>query len=758
MASPSATSPRSKLLWLLISGLILALVALLSYKQILTVTDDLIQDFTIAVQQHPLSGRVIIVAIDNDSINTFGRWPWRRNLHAELVNRISEQHPAAIGLDILLSEPDLQHTEDDQRLATAIMHSGVVTLPVIFSESGQTKYVQTPIALLARQAAGLGHVHLNIDNDGVVRSALMQQEIGGIRYPHFSLSLLETAGHLSQAISAPSATQLIAYAGKAGYFPRFSYRDVIEGNIPADIFRDKLVLVGATASGIGDQYATPVSGDGQLMPGVEILANIVESHLSNHSLAAATPWQDMALNLAFVSLALLGFMLLSPLAALVLSVSLLIGLLLITCGMAVFFGVLLAPSAGCLGLMLIYPLWSWHRLDTAARFLTAEFESFKRTFPMLSTSQQPAAFTDFLDKRIHALHEATQQLQGMHRFISDSVNGLPDPTLVCDPSGIIRIANQAAAQYFGVNSATSLLQQPLIPLLQDIQDNQTSLPVVDTGTMQARIEVEAEARDARQRDLLVKFTPCQDSHEQHIGWILSIIDVSRLWQAERDRDEAFRFIAHDIRAPLSSIISLVELHKLGPETIEHRIEERWLDMIEKHADNALALTADFVQLSRAKSGHYQLQDTDLTSLLHEAVDDAWVLAYSRDISISLDEALPAAYARIDRPLFKRAIANLLSNAIKFSPDHSIILCSIHAEGDDWNISVQDSGIGIAPEAQAQLFQSFSRVHQQSHPHIEGIGLGLAFVQAVAIRHQGKVRVTSTPGHGSTFSILLPRHS
>lgn len=760
---PSTASPRSKLLWLLISGLILSLVALLSYKQTLTVADDLIQDFTIAVQQHSLSGRVIIVAIDDDSISTFGRWPWRRNLHAELVNRISEQQPTAIGLDILLSEPDLQRPEDDHRLANAIMRSGVVTLPVIFSESGQTRHVQTPIALFSQQAAGLGHVHLNIDNDGVVRSALMQQGIGSVRYPHFSLSLLETAGqetvgHPAKTAGAPSATQLIAYAGKTGYFPRISYRDVIEGNIPDNIFHDKLVLVGATASGIGDQYATPVSGDGQLMPGVEILANIVESHLSGHSLTAATPGQDMMLNLALVSLALLGFMLLSPLAALLLSFSLSVGLLLITCGMAVFFGVLLAPSAGCLGLMLIYPLWSWHRLDTATRFLTSEFESFQRTFPMLSTSQQPAAFTDFLDKRIHALHDATQQLQGMHRFISDSVNGLPDPILVCDPDGIIRIANQAAAQYFGVNAATTLLQQPLIPLLQDIQDNQTNLPVVNTDTMQAHIEVEAEARDARQRDLLVKFTPCQNSHEQHIGWILSIIDVSQLWQAERDRDEAFRFIAHDIRAPLSSIISLVELHKLGPETIKHHVEERWLDMIEKHADNALVLTADFVQLSRAKSGHYQLQDTELSNLLHEAADDAWVLAYSRNISITLDEALPDAYARVDRPLFKRAIANLLSNAIKFSPDHSIIFCSIHTEGDDWNISVQDSGIGIAPEAQAQLFQSFSRVHQQSHPHIDGIGLGLAFVQAVAIRHQGKVRVTSIPGHGSTFSILLPQHS
>ncbi|MFJ5446108.1 CHASE2 domain-containing protein [Methylobacillus methanolivorans] len=754
LPSPTAAHypSQSKLPWLLISGVILLLIAALSHQRTLTIVDHLIQDFITASQQHPLTGKVVIVAIDDDSIAHFGRWPWRRNLHAELVKRISEQHPAAIGLDILFSEADLQRPDDDALLANAILQSGVVALPIVFNEAGPAQYVQTPTPALAQAAAQLGHVHIQVDDDGVVRSARMQQFINDTPFVHFSTALLQAADQPRLEISPSTDSQLIPYAGKAGYFPRISYVDVIEGRIPDKIFTDRLVLVGATATGIGDQYATPVSRDGQLMPGVEILANILEGQLNQRTLQLAQAWQNMTLNLAFVSLALLGFMLLSPLSALLLSFSLLIALLATTYAVALISGILLAPSAGALGLILIYPLWSWHRLDTAARFLTSEFESFKRDFPMLSTPQSTTAFHDFLDKRINALHEATHQLQSMHRFISDSVDGLPDPTLICDPDGIIRIANQAAAAYFGASTPSALIQQPLIPLLQHIHEHQNNLPAIHTETLQAGLEIELEARDDKQRELLVKLAPCKDAKEQHIGWILSIIDVSKLWQAERDRDEAFRFITHDIRAPLSSIISLVELQKLSPETMG----ERWLGMIEQHADNALTLADDFVQLTRAKSGHYQLDEVNLADLLHEAMDDAWILAYTRDITITMTETPPEAHCWVDRTLFKRAIANLLSNAIKFSPDHAMIECSICAAGDYWNIAVRDFGIGISAEAQTQLFQSFSRVHQHSHPQIEGTGLGLAFVHAVASRHHGEVNVSSTPGTGSIFSILVPR--
>ncbi|MCB5185243.1 CHASE2 and HATPase_c domain-containing protein [Methylobacillus gramineus] len=766
-----ASHLRSQALWLLISLAILILVGLLAPQHQLLQANHLVQDFVTAKQQHELSEKVIIIAIDDDSVQSLGRWPWRRSLHAELVRRISADQPAAIGLDILFTEADSRYPKDDEILSAAIQDSGVVTLPLLIQQTGPTASLLPPQTMLAESAASLGHVHIKIDHDGTVRSTYMQDEINGTLVNHFSLAILQTAQHPINISSItdqersplfmPSSSEklrdrhemLIPYAGHTGYFPRISYKDVIEDKLPADTFRGKIVLVGATATGIGDQYATPVSGEDHLMPGVEILANMVEGLLSGHTVNQASDWQNVLFNLAFVALALIGFNVLSPLLALLLTVTLLTLLLFSTYLIANVSGLLMAPAAGVMGLIVIYPLWSWHRLDTATRFLTAEFESFKTHSHLLFGAQKNPLFKDFLDRRISALEGAANELQSMHRFMTDSINGLPDPTLICDTTGIIRISNQAAARYFETNDAENLHQQQLTNLIANIRHPQSQQALITAHTLQQPIpaELAAEARDAKQRDLLIKFVPCMNAANQHIGWILSIIDVSQLWQAERDRDEAFRFITHDIRSPLSSIISLVELQKFNPG----ENEERLLNMIEKHADNALELADNFVQLTRAKSGHYQLHDLNLTDMLHEVIDEFWIKAYSRHITIKLEQAPTEARAMIDRTLFKRAIANLLSNAIKFSPDQSTISCMITCAHNDWHISVKDAGIGIDPALQPQLFQSFSRLHHQSHPEIEGTGLGLAFVHTVAIRHQGSASVESAPGQGSTFSITIP---
>ncbi|MCB5186532.1 CHASE2 domain-containing protein [Methylobacillus caricis] len=762
---------RSQASWLLISLGILLLVGLLAPQRQLLQANHLVQDFVTAKQQQELSDKVIIIAIDDDSVQSLGRWPWRRSLHAELIRRVTADQPAAIGLDILFTEADSRYPGDDDILATAIQESSVVTLPLLIQQAGPTASLLQPQPILAQSAANMGHVHIKVDHDGTVRSTYIQDEVNGALVNHFSIAVLATAMHQAD-ISAMLTQQpapsfipgsssslrdrhemLIPYAGHTGYFPRISYRDVIEDKVAPGTFTGKIVLVGATATGIGDQYATPVSAEDHLMPGVEILANLVEGLLSARAVNLAPDWLNTLFNLGFVTLALLGFNVLSPLLALLLTITLLSLLLVSTYAISIFSGLLMAPAAGTIGLIMIYPLWSWHRLDTATRFLTAEFESFKNRSHLLFGSQKSPLFKDFLDRRISALEGAANELQSVYRFVTDSVNGLPDPTLICDTAGIVRIANHSAARYFEATDAESLHQQQLTHLVANIQSPQEQRALITPLTLQEiPTKLEAEARDLKQRDLLIKFVPCMNAANQHIGWILSIIDVSQLWQAERDRDEAFRFITHDIRSPLSSIISLVELQKFNPG----ENEERLLNMIEKHADNALELADNFVQLTRAKSGNYQLHDLNLTDMLHEMIDEFWIKAYSRDITIKLQEAPTEARAMIDRTLFKRAIANLLSNAIKFSPDSTSILCSITRSGNDWRISVRDFGIGIDKNAQSQLFQSFSRVHQQSHPQIEGTGLGLAFVHTVAIRHQGHAYVESEPGQGSTFYITIPR--
>jgi len=764
-----------KTLWGVICIAMLGVIALLSPQDRLLQLNRLTQDFLISTLDRPLHDDIIIVAIDDDSIAELGRWPWRRTLHAELLDRISADHPKAIGLDVLFTEREQTYRHDDDLLAAAIKRSAPVVLPVFVQNRGVDSRIVTPLPEIAQSAARMGVAHIKVDTDGVVRSVYLYDRLDGELWEQFGVALLVAGGQALPALRQPvlntttpfdekltkiddwahQQPMLVAFSGGAGYFKRVSYADVLHGKLAAGTFKDKYVLVGATAAGIADQYATPTSGLSYLMPGVEILANITDGLLHDKSIKPASSGQNVALNLIFVSVALVGFVVLSPFLALALTF--LLEILLITCSYFALEvgGILLAPAAGILGLAVIYPLWSWHRLNTAARYLSAEFASFQQHDGLLSASSTQPLVKDFLDRRIAALEGATRQLQSLHRFVNDSVDNLPYPTLIAGIDGIVRIANLAAAQHFKVAAPNVLVTQPMSQLIADVISNDHQLPLLpENMILQGILSVEGEARDSQGRDLIVKCVPIFNADNAHTGWILNLVDVSTMRQAERDREEAFRFITHDIRSPLSSIISLLELRRLHTRQDEHT-NESLMQRLETYADNALALADNFVNLARAKSGQYQFENMNLGDLISETIDEAWVSAHTRNINIQMSSGEQQAYSMVDRHMFKRALTNLLSNAVKFSPDHSLITCTIQNKGQQWDIAISDHGAGIPKDKQATLFQPFNRLHASSHPQIKGTGLGLAFVYSVMNRHGGSVFVESDLDKGSTFHLLTP---
>lgn len=759
--------------WILIATLMLVSVAYFSPQQRLLGLNHLVQDFIVAHHSRPLTGEVLIVAIDDKSVAALGRWPWRRSLHATLLDKMNTDRPQAIGVDVLFTEPDQKYPQDDVALAKAITKNHAV-LPILIQGEGASKAAIMPFPSLISTSlipvSRLGHVNLNVDDDGVIRSIYLQESVANPQsknqpqvWNHFSLALLAAAGKplapdlfkTSPNFEDTSHKIIVPYAGKTAYFKRVSYVDVVQDKVPAGTFYNKIVLVAATASGVGDQYATPTTNQSLLMPGVEIMANVVDGFLQHKRIVAATNSQNIALNLAFLITALLAFKLLSPLSALITTVLLALSLLGISYGMYSWAGLLLSPSAGALGLIVIYPLWSWQRLTVATRYLTNEFEFIMRENISLQAPDS-AMSADFLDKRISALTGATKQLQGLHRLVVESINGLPDPVLVCDLQGNIKIANLAAARHFHLIQIKDVLLHNVLTLLASVQDNKTMQAFINVETIGKNNNlIEGEGRDAEGRDLLFKCAPILNGDYQHTGWIVSLVDISDMLKAERERDEAFRFITHDMRSPLSSIISLLDLHRLQAQS--SGLDNQMLTRIAHYADNALALADDFMSLSSAKSSHYQLSRTDLSDILAQAVDNAWVLAHKRNITIEYHYAAEQpASALIDAVQIDRALTNIINNAVKFSLANSQVLCALSQQGRFWKISVTDSGLGMGADAQTRLFQPFSRLHKLTNPEIEGTGLGLAFVQAVVQKHGGTISVVSQVNQGSTFTILLPQ--
>ncbi len=759
--------PTRWLEWCLLSALLLSAVGALSAWRGLERIDLVINDQLGRLGSPEVSSDVVIVAIDDRSLEAIGRWPWRRAIHAATLDRIAAAKPRAVGLDLILVDSDPVESGDDRLLGEAMARAGPVVLPLVVQDvrgDGRLQRAE-PVPALAASAAALGHIHLEIDNDGIVRSTFLREGDGTRWWDHFALAVLRAGGlalpevlpgQRSPRPTDASAWQRdhwiqIPFAGPPGSFDRVSYVDVLKGQVGAERLAGRYVLVGATAAGMGDAYATPRSGMAELMPGVEIAANVMNALLLDQRLQRANAWQNAMFCALPVALALLTVVLLPPTAGLLASA----GLLLATLGAgwlgATFGGLQFAPAAGLLGVLLAYPLWVWRRLRTAIGYLLEEFQRMeaRRDLPTMLPASRSG---DLLDRHIHALQDASEQLRNLHRFVSETLNSVPDATLITDVSGQVLMANQSARQYFAARQITRLRGRSLEELLGHVQRADTRQPIFEARDRlrQDNVPWGAEARDEDGRDLLVRFVPCFNTEGHTTSWIASLVDITPIREAERQRDVALRFISHDMRSPQSSILALLEVQRMSPEA---PVPADMLERIERHAHRTLDLAEEFVQLARAESSAYRLQTVDLIDLLDEAVDDVWPQAQARGVAFEVQRPDAPALCQADRGLLTRAIANLLVNAVKYGDPQTQVQCAVRRVDTGWRLSITNAGAVLPPEQLQSLFQQFSRLdpEQRTQP---GVGLGLVFVRTVVERHGGRIEVSSRPGHGTTFHFTL----
>ncbi len=264
-------------------------------------------------------GDVVIVAIDDRSIERIGRWPWERKKLAEIVGLLKEMGAKVVLMDIIFAEP----APGDAALSDAIGRAGNVLLPIVFTFKGGPRLIENenlarssfpmirkmdnlqifpPISApnvlltldrIAERAAGLGHITMIPDGDGVLRWEIMAVEYNGEFYPSIDLQAARLFYDLPQEALIVDAARgiqlgdifiptdcwhrlLIHYYGPANTFPHISAADILTGKADRSLVKGKIVLVGATATGIYDMRVTPAS---PVMPGIEKHASVVASIL-----------------------------------------------------------------------------------------------------------------------------------------------------------------------------------------------------------------------------------------------------------------------------------------------------------------------------------------------------------------------------------------------------------------------------------------------------------------------------------------------
>lgn len=361
----------------------------------------------------------------------------------------------------------------------------------------------------------------------------------------------------------------------------------------------------------------------------------------------------------------------------------------------------------------------------------------------------------------------------------------PDAIIEVDRSGAIVLVNRVAEQLFGY-SREELLSMNVDALVPEAvqaghagnRANYSGKPT--TRPMGRGMVLSARRRDGSEVPVEISLSPVESEDGLHITAIIrdvterrvaeETIRAANLELAERNREirEADRLkseflasMSHELRTPLHTIIGFTELLAEQLEGPLNAKQQRFVDHVHKDSVHLLELINDILDLSKIEAGRMDLDIrlVDACEVLSDLLSGITQAAHAKKILIE-NRATGPLEVLADRMRLREIFTNLLSNAIKFTPAGGTV--SIDASIVDGGgttakarFAIRDTGIGIAPEDQAVIFDKFRQVASTTRGVREGTGLGLAIVRHLVEMHGGSVELESAPGAGSCFAFTIP---
>jgi len=325
---------------------------------------------------------------------------------------------------------------------------------------------------------------------------------------------------------------------------------------------------------------------------------------------------------------------------------------------------------------------------------------------------------------------------------------LPDGIVAGDASEEVSYVNRFAAVALGIDR-TQAIGKPL----RTLSPTAAAAGAETERTGQAILTTKDGSAS---RALLVRRVPLVGDDTQHLGTLWLFRDVTQQRAAEKAQAEFISQIAHELKAPLNTIVTYVDA-LADTELLAEEERAKYYNHLSGEAQRMARLISNLLQLSRIELGNLSARFAFVKSstLIHHIAESfvPQAIGRSQTLRIAVPENLPPLYG--DKDLLSVAVSNLVSNALKYTPEKGTI--EVRATNDEagLRLEVADNGIGIPKEALDTVFERFSRSDQPEVRALPGTGLGLALVREIVQLHEGTIEVESQLGRGSVFRVLLP---
>jgi signal transduction histidine kinase len=637
--------------------------------------------FTLRGKQ-PWDDRLVLVTIDDASLQKIGRFPWSRQQYVRLLNTLAQANPSVVGMDIIFAEP----SPDDGQLSQAIAQNGRVVLAGGYDRGGQPL---APVPALQSAAIATGHVAHFADSDAITRSvplSLQNQSALGV-------AMVQTYALVHERVPLPESQFLwLNWTGSAQTIPQYSFVDVVEKRVSPQVFKDKIVLVGVTASAI-DPMITPFDRNPPAY-GLALQATLIDNLLRQKSLTPLPPWSSMVL-------ICLG----APLLSLLLSTReqwRVLGWAVVCLGwvggsVVVFKAGTWMPIALPLTVITLTTIArsASDRLRTH-RLLQTTTRQFQSNYPspaILPAAPPPQALQELsslIPQNLQQLAELANQFGQMQSTQSAIAQSLPTGLLAADLNGSVWFCNGLAAEWLQVDIGENLATR-LVPNWFTPHQWQAALQRLSTNHEPVSSQIQQGDRwfELQLKPLQTGQMAQPDSSIYGLLLVLEEITaekqtadslesrVQQLLQLSELKDDFLNTVSHELRSPMTNIQMAIELLK---RTNPAKKATHYLQILQNEAAREIDLINDLLDLQRLEAGaqtfhseEIQLQNW-LPSVIHPFYERTQ--AQQQTLQIALSPELPKVLS--DEASLERVITELVNNACKYTPPGEKITVAVQA--------------------------------------------------------------------------------